>query len=219
MRIALRNVALLLLVLIASTLGSTSHAADSAKPSFVGTWQGTLEAGPMKLRIVFDIKAAEAGLTGTMDSPDQRAFGLKLDSVKQEGTNVTAELRMINGSYNGTFSADGSEIVGTWSQSGQSLPLTLRRGEKIVPSKRPQEPVAPVPYQAEDLTYDNAGIRLAGTLDMQTPPRQSFPAVEAATANTGLPAEYSMIEETVSPAVLTLVSDWVTQHTSAKPHG
>jgi uncharacterized protein len=153
MKFALRYAAVLALVLVANALGALTYAADPTQPSFAGTWQGTLDAGAVKLRIVFDIKVTATGLEGTMDSPDQRALGLKLDTVKQDGANVTAELRMIGGTYDGTFSADGSEIVGKWNQSGMSLPLTLKRGEKIVP---------------------------AGSLDMRTPPRQSFPAVEAA---------------------------------------
>jgi hypothetical protein len=32
------------------------------------------------------------------------------------------------------------------------------------------------------------------------------------TAKTGAPAEYEEIEETLSPAVLTLVSDWIARH-------
>jgi uncharacterized protein len=129
-----RHAVVLALALIAATVWAVSYAADPIKPSFAGTWQGTLDAGAVKLRIVFDIKASATGLEGTMDSPDQRQFGLKLDTVKQDGANVTTELRMIGGTYNGTFSADGSEIVGKWNQSGLSLPLTLKRGEKIAPA-------------------------------------------------------------------------------------
>ena len=233
MKIALRHTAMLALIFIASTLGTLSRAADSAAPSFVGTWQGTLDAGAFKLRIVFEIKAADGGLAGTMDSPDQRQYGLKLDTVKQDGGNVTAELNMIGGAYNGTFSTDGAEIVGKWSQGGMSLPLTLHRGEKITPAKWSQEPVPPL------LRVDNRDV--GGPLDMQTPPRQSFPAVEAAlkaakngdvtmqeipgvshvlqTANTGMPVEYTTIEEKVSPVVLKLVGGWVVHHAGTRPHG
>ena len=120
-------------IITTETQRSGAHAADPNAPSFAGTWQGTLDAGPVKLRIVFEIKTADGGgLTGTMDSPDQHAFGLKLDTVKQEGVNVTAALNAIGGTYDGAFSADGSQIVGKWNQGGYSLPLTLQRGEKDV---------------------------------------------------------------------------------------
>jgi hypothetical protein len=135
MKIALRHSLILALLFIASAAG-TLRAADPSAPSFAGTWQGTLDAGAAKLRIVFEITTADSGgLTGTMDSPDQKAFGLKLDTVKQDGPNVTATLDAIGGTYNGTFAAGDSQIVGTWNQRGYSLPLTLQRGEKVAPAK------------------------------------------------------------------------------------
>ena len=181
MKIALRHILMLALLFTASALG-TLRAANPTAPSFAGTWQGTLDAGTVKLRIVFEIKTVEGGgLTGTMDSPDQRAFGLKLDTVKQEGANVTAALNAIDGTYNGTFSPDGSQIVGTWAQRGYSVPLTLQRGEKVAPAKRAQEPVPPMPYQAGNVEtprdVHRPALAFAGSLDMQTPQRQSFRAV------------------------------------------
>ena len=129
MKIALRNVALLLLVLMTGAFDGTSRAADAAAPSFAGRWEGALEANGARLRIVFDINGDKGALTGTLDSPDQNAFGLKLDTVKQDGKHVVAELRMILGTYEGNLSADGAEIAGTWSQSGMSLPLALHRAK------------------------------------------------------------------------------------------
>jgi len=36
------------------------------------------------------------------------------------------------------------------------------------------------------------------------------------TAKTGLPSEYETIEETVSPRVLTLVTDWIVKRVSSR---
>jgi hypothetical protein len=131
MRIALRNTALLLLILIVGALAGTSHAANAtARPSFAGKWEGTLEANGFKLRIVFNIKAADKGaFEGTLDSPDQNAFGLKLDTVKQDGNHVVADIRMLDGTFAGDLSADGASIPGKWTQAGMSLPLTLQRAK------------------------------------------------------------------------------------------
>ena len=51
----------------------------------VGDWQGTLDVGVMKLRLVFHITNTEDGLTATMDSPDQNANGLPVTSVTRDG--------------------------------------------------------------------------------------------------------------------------------------
>ena len=53
-------------------------------PKVVGDWQGVLDAGAVKLRLVLHFKAENNALRGTMDSPDQGANGLKIDSVAFE---------------------------------------------------------------------------------------------------------------------------------------
>jgi hypothetical protein len=126
MKIAFRHIGLLLFIYLASVMGTTSLATENASPSFVGTWQGTLSAGAISLRVVFNIKSDDKGaLSGTLDSPDQNTYGLPLDTVGKDGSNVTVEIKRIQGSYSGRFADDGKSIVGTWSQLGQSLPLTL----------------------------------------------------------------------------------------------
>lgn len=129
MRIAIRNAAILLLALVASTLVGTSFAADAAQPSFVGHWEGTIEGNGARLRIVFDIVAEKDALKGTLTSPDQNNFRANLDTVKQDGKHVLAELRMIQGTFEGDLSADGAEIAGSWTQVGMSIPLTMHRAK------------------------------------------------------------------------------------------
>jgi uncharacterized protein len=82
-------------------------------------------------------------------------------------------------------------------------------------------------------------LALFGAKDLQVPPTQNAAPVEAAlkeggnpdhevrvladlnhlfqTADTGLPTEYGRIEETIAPAALTAVSEWIGRHTSAVP--
>jgi hypothetical protein len=62
-----------------------------------------------------------------MDSPDQNALGLALSDVAQKDATIEMKLRMVNGSFKGTLSADGAELNGEWSQSGVTLPLKLKR--------------------------------------------------------------------------------------------
>ena len=78
-------------------------------------------------------------------------------------------------------------------------------------------------------------LAINGELDLQVPPRQNLPAIEAAlktggnpdftvtelpslnhlfqTAQTGSPAEYAKIEETLSPIALQTMGDWIVAHT------
>ena len=148
-------------------------------PSLEGVWQGTLDLGVAKLRLVLEFtKKDGGGLTGKMDSPDQQAFGLPIDEVTLSERAVKLTLKQIGGGYEGKLSEDGKTIDGKWMQGALSVPLVLKPGEKVGPPKRPQEPKPPFPYRAEDVTYENAagGVKLAGTL---TRPNEGgpFPAV------------------------------------------
>lgn len=150
------------------------------KPAGIeGTWQGTLDVGVAKLRLVIEFSKKEGGgLTGKMDSPDQQAFGLPIDEVTVADRAVRFTLKQIGGSYEGKLSEDGKTIDGKWTQGPLALPLVLKPGEKVAPSKRPQEPKPPFPYREEEVTYENSagGIKLAGTLTL---PKEGgpFPAV------------------------------------------
>ena len=79
-------------------------------------------------------------------------------------------------------------------------------------------------------------LALNGELDLQVPAEQNLPGIEAAlkaggnkdyqvlklaklnhllqTAETGSPAEYAKIEETMAPVALDTMSDWIARHTT-----
>src|SRR5262245_22587727 len=144
-------------------------AAAQERPAadLAGTWQGTLDLGAAKLRLVVDFKKKEGGgLTATMDSPDQNVFGLPIDEVTTEGKTVKFTMKKLGGSYEGQLSEDGKQIDGTWKQGPLSVALVLKPGEKVGPPKRPQEPKPPYPYNTEEVSFENkeAGIQFAGTL-------------------------------------------------------
>ena len=77
-----RPVICLWLTLVAAgfALGQIPTRPTDSSPGVVGTWEGTLDAA--KLRLVLHIESPKEGaLTGRLDSPDQGATDLPLDSV------------------------------------------------------------------------------------------------------------------------------------------
>jgi len=150
-------------------------AEPSGGPKFEGVWAGTLDAGAIKLRLVFDLKKnPDSTWAATMDSPDQNALGLKIDTVKTEKNSVVLELKRLGGVFEGKLSEDGKEIAGQWKQGGQSFRLILKPGVKLAPPRRPQEPQKPFPYDEVEVGYENSegGAKFAGTLTL---PRMNGP--------------------------------------------
>lgn len=122
-----------------------------------GKWQGTLNAGTVQLRLALAIeKAADGTYSGTMDSLDQGAT-IPIDTITATGKKVRLELKPIKGVYDGSFSEDRSELRGTWTQNGTTLPLGFKRGAKPEPPKRPtnvevdvQVPKTPTVVRSKD---------------------------------------------------------------------
>lgn len=99
-----------------------------APSPLIGNWQGTLNTGPARLRILFKITGtAWGGLTAKMDSPDQGARDLVMDKVVARGGGVKMELSKIFGRYEGILDKSKNKITGRWEQGPMKLQLNLTR--------------------------------------------------------------------------------------------
>src|ERR1700733_13947406 len=79
-----------------------------------GTWQGSLEAGTVKLRVGLHISKNDKGeWTSTFDSIDQGAIGLPVKTTTVSGAAVHLEMPQMRLSFDGKLSADGSQVAGT----------------------------------------------------------------------------------------------------------
>ena len=143
-----------------------------------GTWNGVLKVQGMQLSLVFHINKTEKGFSSTMDSPDQKAFGMPVTTTNFENSKLIIAIANPRIEYEGVLGADGN-IIGNFKQSGQSFPMNLSKGkvEKEI-IKRPQEPKKPYSYYTEDVVFENKveNITLAGTLSLPTK-EGFFPAV------------------------------------------
>jgi uncharacterized protein len=133
------------------------------------SWAGTLKISNVELRIVFNVVKDSLGkLTANLDSPDQGAYGIAVDEVVVNGDSVKFIVGVVKGFYAGKYYPDSLKISGIWNQGGMSLPLDLKKTEKLEKPKRPQEPKEPFPYKSEEVKFINPETRdtLAGTLTM-----------------------------------------------------
>jgi uncharacterized protein len=171
--------AILVVCLIAVSFQSFAKIYAGSNDEITGTWLGKLKVSGLELRIVFNIKESENGiLTATMDSPDQSAKGIKVDTVIFNSRNVKLEVKAARGYFEGIFNQDSLTITGNWHQFDSSFPVLLKKVTKIEEAKRAQEPKPPFPYKVEDVSIKNesAGVTLSGTLTI--PDSGSFfPAV------------------------------------------
>src|SRR5215471_18925795 len=109
--VGMRKVFIAVGLIVASAVLVSAQAQDIA-----GDWQGTLDAGVAQLRLVLHItKNADGSLHAALDSVDQGANGIPASITRQE-SKVHLDLPAVRGTYDGTLSADGAAIKGSWSQ-------------------------------------------------------------------------------------------------------
>ena len=157
---------------IANTLQDT--------PGVEGNWRGALDVSGFKLRLVLKIsKTADGKLTATVDSLDQSAKDLPVDTITFQDGTLKFEMKRLSASYVGTLSKDGTELTGQFTQGGV-LPLDFTRvtDASQLELRRPQTPKKPYPYNEEEVSYENKqdGVKLAATLTLP-PGSGPFPAV------------------------------------------
>ena len=134
-------------------------------------WVGKLNMGLMETVMQFRIVMLENG--------DSAAY---FDSVTEgrtdfeatwsiDGDTLKFDVEPIKLSYSGTLNESRDAAEGTWNQGGRKLPLTLKMqttpcDNVNVWENRPQRPVAPFPYDAEEVVFENKAdnVSLAGTL-------------------------------------------------------
>lgn len=108
--------------------------------NMAGQWQGVLQAGK-DLRIVVVITSAD-GLKATMYSIDQTPQGIPASAITGQGSTLRMSFGGIGVSFEGTVSADGNSVIGTFTQGNKPLPMTLARTNPDTAWKIPEPPKA-----------------------------------------------------------------------------
>ncbi|MGC1646593.1 MAG: hypothetical protein WA741_12245 [Candidatus Sulfotelmatobacter sp.] len=102
-----------------------------APPSDIdGKWEGTLDMGASKLRIIFRLTNTEDGLMAVMDSPDQKVTGMPSTSVSRKGSSIKIEMKQISGYFQGKIDKNMDGMSGDWNQGGSGIPLQLKRAKE-----------------------------------------------------------------------------------------
>jgi hypothetical protein len=126
-------------ILILITLVAAANLAQAQ--DIAGDWQGTLNTGMGELRLVLHItKAADGALKATLDSIDQGANAIPVNSISLKNSKLNLGIDAVHGTYEGTVAADEKTISGTWSQ-GAALALDFKRA--TVPIKTEHKPAKP----------------------------------------------------------------------------
>jgi CubicO group peptidase (beta-lactamase class C family) len=117
-----------------------------------GYWRGTLKVSEqVSLRIGVHIeREADGSLGGSLDSPDQNAFGLPIAHLVQGEDTLSFTMTAPAAGYSARWDPSAEAWSGTWQQDGASWPLVLSAGEPFRPASAPPLPAGwKIPAAAE----------------------------------------------------------------------
>lgn len=161
---------------------NTAVAQTEQNVDLSGSWKGTLSVSGQQLPLVFHISNRDnSEYIATMDSPAQGATNIPIESVNIAIDVVTINVAVAQAKFSGRFDATQQTINGQWTQGSTSLPLVLKKvlnKETKIVFNRPQHPIAPFPYETQDITITTAldDVELAGTLTIPST-QGRYPAV------------------------------------------
>jgi hypothetical protein len=99
-------------------------------PEFLGSWAGTIQfdqLGGPPLRVTVKISNGTAGAEALVVSLDQGNTQLLVNTITQRSKRLTLEVKVSGGVYDAEINEAGTEMLGTWSQLGNSTALVLKK--------------------------------------------------------------------------------------------
>ena len=197
------------LVMIRSDVKSTdtTFTAVSDHP-LAGSWNGKISVMGQSLRLTFHIDEKEGVFTTKMDSPDQGAYGLEVESTEVQENDITLSATGMGLTIKGTYNPDSNLIHAEFSQGPVTTPIKLTREEveKEI-FNRPQEP-KDFPYVQKEVvaSHPSGSHTLSGTL---TIPEGKFSKVAVLVSGSG-PQDRN--EELAGHKPFLVLSDYLTRN-------
>jgi pimeloyl-ACP methyl ester carboxylesterase len=133
---------------------------DAPSKAIEGDWEGTIDAGVAKLRLVLHVVKKNGVLSATLDSPDQGATGLAIDAINIFVAGVRFEMKSLGAAYEGQLTKDESQIEGEWKQQGQTFPLVFKRSG--LPSDKTGSMQSPLKLQKVDAGGHSLNLLIGG---------------------------------------------------------
>lgn len=136
-----------------------------------GRWAGSVVLPTGELPFAVTFEGADGALSATMDIPAQGAMGLPLTAVSYVDGRVHFELEAPIGLAAWDGALDGDTIEGEFTQGVLTATFSVSRAD--LPEAEAEEPV---PYRAEEISFENGDVHLEGTLTLPEGMRP-FPGV------------------------------------------
>ena len=137
------------------------HTTVNAQKDIKGDWNGYIDLTTSKLEIIVKFTHDDTGYNGSIDIPDQSAYGLKLSKVVYNAPDISFVLEVPNAPANFKGVHLGDSISGEFLQAGFKGTFYL--------SSKPREKdkeKSDASFKEEEVKFSNGDITFAGTLTL-----------------------------------------------------
>jgi hypothetical protein len=116
------------LALVALLLSGIGIARSTPPSPLEGAWAGILAGRTSSQRVVFHFSSTGSGQwKGTLVFPDASPTEqIAIEKVSLDQKGLHCEIKSLYATFEGTLTADGQSISGTWKMLWKALPLTLK---------------------------------------------------------------------------------------------
>jgi pimeloyl-ACP methyl ester carboxylesterase len=208
-------------------------AAESPDVAFIVMMAGTALPGDellyLQSALISKANGASDDLVATTTQAQKQIFGI----VKEEKDNTIAikRIREVMERVRTGLPADQRQALGYGSTGDAQIAPLVTPWFRYFLAYDPRPALRSVKCPV---------LAINGENDLQVPPRENLPAIEQAleeggnpdhqivklaglnhlfqTSKTGSPSEYAKIDETISPAALEVIGDWLALHAGKKPN-
>lgn len=110
-------------------LSQTVHSQNYSEVE--GNWKGSISVSGQDLNIAFTFSYSEGELDGMIDIPQQNAFNLPVEFIRQAGDSLIFQFETGTGPavFNGKWDRNESEISGEFDQLGNRFPFSIIKSE------------------------------------------------------------------------------------------
>ena len=110
---------------------TSSGTGAGLRADIAGFWEGNLQVQAATLRLVLNVKPGDdGGYTATIDSVDQGAKDIPVNSITLSNRQLRVELSALAAVYQAELNANATELSGQWRQGPGSFPLNMVRTTK-----------------------------------------------------------------------------------------
>lgn len=150
---------------------TADQSVESSETEITGQWEGRLALQGTAYPVRMSFESTEDGLTGTLDIPDQGIVGMNLSNIQIGASGVHFEMDGSTGlaRFDGQLTADGA-LVGEFQQGWIKGSFEMKRASAAADPEQAGSSSSgieePVPYLAEEVTFQNGDITLVGELTL-----------------------------------------------------